>query len=180
MPAMSDAPLRGQGGHEWFWEPGDEHLIYPLDKLVDMYKRSVGRNSTLILGITPDTSGLLPETDVLRLQELGREIRKTFSNPIAATTGSGYQVELRFSEETEFDTVVIQEDIQHGERVRAYSLDIQQDGNWQALASGTCIGHKRIHCLPLERAGAMRLIVHQAIGRPLIKQLAVYHSKGSK
>ena len=180
MPAMSDAPLRGHGGHEWFWEPDDERLIYPLDKLVDMYDRSVGHNSTLILGITPDTNGLLPEADVRRLQALGQKIRRTFSQPIATTSGSGYQVELRFNAEAEFDTVVIQEDIQHGERVRAYSLDIQQDGNWQALASGTCIGHKRIHRLPLERAGAMRLIVHQAVALPMIKQLAIYNSKGSK
>ena len=38
MPAMSDAPLRGyHGGHEWFWEPGDEEHIYPLENLIDMY-----------------------------------------------------------------------------------------------------------------------------------------------
>jgi alpha-L-fucosidase len=179
MPAMSDAPLRGHGGHEWFWEPDDEHLIYPLDKLVDMYDRSVGHNSTLILGIAPDTKGLLPEADVRRLQALGQEIRRTFSNPIGATTGSGYEIEFRFNDDTEFDTVVIQEDIQYGERVRAYDLQILRDGAWHPLATGTCIGHKRIHRLPRARAQAMSLIVHQAIGRPLIKQLAIYLAKGN-
>jgi len=147
---------------------------------VDMYDRSVGHNSTLILGITPDTNGLLPEADVRRLQELGREIRRTFSNPIGTASGSGYEIELRFNAETEFDIVVIQEDIQHGERVRAYSLDIQQHGIWQALASGSCIGHKRIHRLSLERAQAIRLIINRAVALPLIKQLAIYHSKGLK
>ena len=174
MPAMSDAPLRGHGGHEWFWEPGDERLIYPLDKLVDMYNRSVGHNSTLILGITPDTNGLLPEADVQRLQEMGQEIRRTFSFPIAITSGNGYQIELNLDDATEFDTVVIQEDIQHGERVRQYSLEIQHEGEWQPLAAGTCIGHKRIHRLAQQQTGAIRLVLQRAIATPKIKQLAVY------
>lgn len=47
VPAMADAPLRGYNGrHEWFWEPGDEKHIYPLEDLVEMYYKSVGRNST--------------------------------------------------------------------------------------------------------------------------------------
>jgi hypothetical protein len=29
-------------GHEWFWEPGDERIIYPLNRLTAMYERSVG------------------------------------------------------------------------------------------------------------------------------------------
>jgi len=180
MPAMSDAPLRGHGGHEWFWEPGDERLIYPLEKLVDMYNRSVGHNSTLILGITPDTDGLIPEADVTRLQELGSEIRKTFSDPIAKTTGSGYSIELSLDQEKTFDTVVIQEDIQYGERVRQYSLEIRKQGNWQSLAAGTCIGHKRIHCLSMQQAEAVRLTVKQTVGIPMIRQLAVYSTKGTK
>ena len=40
MPAMSDAPLRGNGGHDWFWEPDREHIIYPLENLVEMYYNS--------------------------------------------------------------------------------------------------------------------------------------------
>ena len=51
MPAMSDAPLRGYNGrHEWFWEPGDEAHVYPLENLMDIYYGSVGHNSTLIMG----------------------------------------------------------------------------------------------------------------------------------
>lgn len=177
MPAMSDAPLRGHGGHEWFWEPGDEGLIYPLDELVDMYCRSVGHNSTLILGITPDTDGLLPEADVRRLQALGRAIRKLFSRPLAQTAGSGHELVLRFPEDWEFDAVVIQEDIQYGERVREYDLEILLGDHWQPLATGTCIGHKRIHRMPAQRAGALKLTLKRATATPLIKQLAVYNSQ---
>ncbi|MCF7973453.1 MAG: alpha-L-fucosidase [Phycisphaerae bacterium] len=177
MPAMSDAPLRGHGGHEWFWEPGDERLIYPLDRLVDMYDRSVGNNSTLILGITPNTRGLIPEADVKRLQEFGQAIRSTFSHPIAKTSANAYRIELSLDPNTDFDTVVIQEDIQQGERVRQYCLEIRQEGAWHTLAKGTCIGHKRIHRLPLQQAEAVRLTLEKTMALPMIKQMAVYCSE---
>ena len=82
MPAMSDAPLRGYNGrHEWFWEPGDEEHIFPLENLVNMYYNSVGHNSSLILGLTPNSDGLLPEPDVKRLKEFGDEIKNRFDAP---------------------------------------------------------------------------------------------------
>jgi alpha-L-fucosidase len=174
MPAMSDAPLRGYHGHEWFWEPGDEDLIYPLDKLVDMYYRSVGHNSTLILGITPDTDGLIPQADAERLREFGTTIRNTFGEPVDSTSGQGRCVELKFEKEEVFDNVVIQEDIRHGQRVRSYDLEVMRAGKWRPLATGTCIGHKRIHRLSLTKAQGVRLIVRSYTATPLIKSLAVY------
>lgn len=96
MPAMSDAPLRGYNGrHEWFWEPDDEDAIYPLEKLVNMYYNSVGHNSSLILGLTPDPDGLLPKPDVQRLKELGIEIKNRFANPLASTSGTGTKFTIK-------------------------------------------------------------------------------------
>ena len=71
LPAMSDAPLRGyNGSHEWFWKPDDEAHIFPPENLMDMYYQSVGHNSTLIMGLTPDSHGLLPEQDLAILSIL--------------------------------------------------------------------------------------------------------------
>jgi alpha-L-fucosidase len=93
MPAMSDAPLRGYNGrHEWFWEPGDEEHIFPLENLMNMYYKSVGHNTSLILGLTPDPDGLMPEPDVKRLKEFGDEIKRRFSNPLATVSGKGNQL----------------------------------------------------------------------------------------
>ncbi|MFT7247406.1 MAG: alpha-L-fucosidase [Arcticibacterium sp.] len=88
MPAMSDAPLRGYRGHDWFWEPHREQLIYPLDKLVEVYYNSVGHNTSLILGVTPNSDGLMPEFDVKRLKEFGAEIKRRFASPIVSMSGT--------------------------------------------------------------------------------------------
>lgn len=85
---MADTPLRGANGrHEWFWEPDDENNIYPLNELMDKYEKSVGRNATLILGLTPDPNGLIPKGDEQRLKEFGTEINRRFSSPLAQTSG---------------------------------------------------------------------------------------------
>ena len=176
LPAMSDAPLRGNGGHEWFWGADQDHLVYPLDKLVDMYCRSVGRNSTLILGLTPDDRGLLPDADVERLAELGQALDRMFGDPLAETNGLrvGRQLELELEQVTEFDLVVIQEDVRLGERVRAYRLEVREGGVWRELARGTCIGHKRIHRLGApQRGDAIRLVIDESSAAPRISRLAI-------
>ncbi|MEM7305058.1 MAG: alpha-L-fucosidase [Planctomycetota bacterium] len=181
LPAMSDAPLRGHGGHEWFWEPEDERLIYPLDKLVDMYCRSVGHNSTLILGLTPDDRGLLPDADVERLRELGDAIERMFGTPLAQTDAVvvGNAVELALPAGRNFDLVVIQEEIRYGERTRSYELQVRRSGEWLSIGRGTCIGHKRIHRLdePI-RGDALRLVVHESVDTPRIRHLAAHRSGG--
>ncbi len=172
---MSDAPLRGfNGRHEWFWEPGDAKHLFPLKHLMAMYYKSVGRNSTLIMGLTPNPDGLLPDPDVQRLKEWGHEIDRIFGQPLAWTSGEGPSLELQFDTEETFGHVVIQEDIQHGERVRHYTLEILRNKQWHPLETGSSIGHKRIHVLPSHTAQGVRLIVDESIARPLIKKLAVY------
>jgi alpha-L-fucosidase len=178
MPAMSDAPLRGyKGRHEWFWEPGDEAHVFPLENLMNMYTKSVGRNSTLIMGLTPDPNGLLPVPDVRRLKEWGDEIRRIFGKPLASTQGKGTTLELHFTGQETFDHVVLQEDIRHGERVRRYTLEILENGQWQELATGSCIGHKRIHRLSPHTGAGVRLVVDDSLDTPLITLLAVHNGQ---
>lgn len=195
MPAMSDAPLRGYNGrHEWFWEPGDEAHIYPVDKLVEMYYKSVGRNSTLILGLTPDPNGLMPEPDVTRLKEFGNEIQRRFAHPIATTSHVGWALApadgnseasgphglkpillLALEQPTRINHVILAEDIAQGERVRSYILEGLSNDHWIKLAEGTCIGHKRIEQFDNIEVSKVRLRVEKTIVKPLIRDLSVFY-----
>ena len=176
MPAMADAPLRGYNGrHEWFWEAGDEKHIFPLDKLVDMYYKSVGRNSTLVLGLTPDNRGLMPDEDVHRLNELGAELKRRFSNPIAQTSGAGALLEMQLNKPTKINQIVLQEDIARGERVRRYKIEAEAENGRQKVAEGLSIGHKRIHLLDHAiETNRLRLVISDSTGKPLIINWSVY------
>lgn len=175
MPAMSDAPLRGYNGrHEWFWEPGDEAHIFPLENLMTIYYNSVGHNSTLIMGLTPDPNGLLPQPDVKRLKEWGEEIHRQFGNPLAITSGKGKQLILNLKEPTLINHIILQEDIKHGERVRKYIIEGFVKGEWIKIAEGSCIGHKRIEKISEVKVKKLRLKISKSVVEPLIINFSVY------
>ncbi len=105
---MADAPLRGANGRqEWFWEPGDEKAVYSLDTLVDMYYKSVGRNSTLILGITSDDNGLIPIGDFNRMAEFDAKIKELFSKPVATAQSHSHMTTIKLKRETPINQIVI-------------------------------------------------------------------------
>ncbi|WP_206081918.1 alpha-L-fucosidase [Maribellus sediminis] len=175
MPAMSDAPLRGYNGrHEWFWEPGDEDAIYPLEKLVHMYYNSVGHNSSLILGLTPNADGLLPEPDVQRLKELGNEIKSRFENPLATTSGAGTKFTLKLKKGQKVNQLVLAENIESGERVREFVLEGKTSTGWKTIFEGSCIGHKFIHRFDDLELKEIRLKVTETRGEPQIKEFSSY------
>lgn len=174
MPAMSDAPLRGNGGHDWFWEPNREQIIYPLDKLVNMYYNSVGHNTTLILGVTPNADGLMPDPDVKRLKEFGDEIYRRFSNPIASTSGAGNKTTLVLDKPQLINHIVLQEDISKGERVREFILEAEINGKWMEVNRGTSIGHKLIVAIDSVNSGKIRFVSLSSQGEPKLKSMSVY------
>ena len=172
---MADAPLRGYNGrHEWFWEPGDEEHIFPMEHLMDIYEKSVGRNATLIMGLTPDPDGLMPESDVKRLAEWGVEIRRKYGTPLATNSGVGYKIEINLKKPQRVDRVIIQEEIAFGERIRKYRIEAKVKGKWKVIGSGESVGNKRIQGVEAIQASKIRLIVEEALAEPRIKGFSVF------
>lgn len=177
MPAMADSPLRGANGrHEWFWEPGDDdRAVYPLETLTEMYEKSVGRNATLVLGLTPNPDGLLPDGDVQRLKELGDEIRRRFFAPAASTEGKGNTVTLPLEKKQQINYYQLRENIRLGERVRKYRIEAHVNGRWIQVAAGSAVGHKRIESFPPVTATACRLVIDASTAPPDIAEFSVYY-----
>ncbi len=173
LPAECDAPLRD---HEWFWNPNDEKKICSLTRLMDMYYKSVGRNGNLIIGITPDREGLIPQADLKRLTEFGAEIQRRFGKSVAETSGTGDSVELTLATPAVIDHVVVMEDITQGERVRQYVVEAKSGDVWKELCRGTSIGHKRIDRFNPAEVSTVRLRCVRAVAQPMIRKLAVYNT----
>lgn len=171
-PAMCDAPIRD---HYWLWVPETEDRLFSRDALVDMYYKSVGRNSNLIIGAIPDCRGLIPECDMERYKEFGDEIRRRFNLPVAETSGEGDMVELKLPAPARIDHVVVMEDIMQGERVREFVVEGLVAGReWRALCSGESIGHKRIEQFSPVEVAAMRLRVTRSTAAPRVRRLAAF------
>lgn len=175
MPAMSDAPLRGYNGrHEWFWEPEDEEHIFPIKNLMHMYYNSVGHNSSLILGLTPDPRGLLPDHDVKRLKAFGNTIKNRFSNAIASTSGQSKKLNLKLPKKQYVNHIVLMEDISKGERIRKFTLEGKTKKGWETIFEGSCIGHKFIHQFDNMAVSAVRLKITESRGVPSIQSFEVF------
>ncbi len=69
----------------WFWHPNDEKSLKSVSRLLENYHESVGRGCQLLLGLAPDTRGLLPESDVACLREFGEVICGIYSKNLAST-----------------------------------------------------------------------------------------------
>ncbi len=168
-----DARIRAS----WMFRADNVHTLKSVDYLMDMYYRSVGHGAVLLLNHTPDSTGLIPDTDVKRAKEFGDEIRRRFDNSLAETTGCGDIVELSLAEPTTVDHVVTMEDILHGERVREYVIEGFAGDAWRKLAEGISIGHKKIDSFEPIKVSKLRVRVVKSAATPLIRRLAVYHTQ---
>jgi alpha-L-fucosidase len=78
-PAECDVSIRPG----WFYHPEQDGKVKSLAHLLDIYYKSVGRNSVLLLNVPPDRRGLIHENDARRLLELRRALDATFRTNLA-------------------------------------------------------------------------------------------------
>lgn len=168
MPLEVDVPLKN---HNWFWSPTNHANLRSVDELLEIYYKSVGRGAVLLLNAAPDTTGLIPEEDMLVYKAFGKAIRERFSKPVFSTEGKGPRHEVQLKTFTPIDHLVIQEDIVFGERIRDYHIEGLTDKGWQILASGSSVGNKRIHSFATVRVKAVRLTCTKYAAPPVIEKL---------
>jgi alpha-L-fucosidase len=173
MPNEVDVSIRRP---DWFWSTANAKKVLTLSQLLSIYYCSVGRGAQLLLNIPANRDGLLSDPDCASVGAFGLELRKRFAKPLAETSGRGTQLTLKFAEPIEIDTVLLQEDIVSGERVRQYSIEGRSGGEWRTLGEGTSIGHKRIQPIEPITVDAVRVVATRSAGTPIYRRLAAFHT----
>jgi hypothetical protein len=79
-PGESDVSIRPG----WFWHASQDSKVRSAENLVDLYFKSVGRNSLLLLNVPPNSKGLLSDVDVERLREFRAALDAVFKTNLAA------------------------------------------------------------------------------------------------
>ncbi|OIQ91743.1 sialidase precursor [mine drainage metagenome] len=77
-PAEVNAPIL----NGWFWSP--EKRPKSASQLIDIYYTSVGRNGDMLLNLSPDTRGLIPDDQLASLRGMAQVIADTFATNLAA------------------------------------------------------------------------------------------------
>ena len=134
----------------WFYHAEQDESVRSLANLVDIYYRSIGCNSVLLLNTPPDKRGLIHEIDVRRIKELSNYITKTFAENLVIDGDIHWQAQAVDSKEYDVkagaivNTFLIQEDIAKGQRVEDFLVEVYSNGAWQYAAEGTTVGYKRL------------------------------------
>ena len=196
-PVEADTPLRNL---HWFWHPNDEASLKSLDVLLDTYDKTVGRGAQLMLGLAPDNRGLLPDSDVKRLEEFGAALRKRAENNLAlhhlpttpqeaaaldgdrdtfwsAPAGSHHaQIEMNFDHPITFDHALTMEWLNDGQHIQKYEIDVwsEADRSWKPIAQGEAIGHKKIEQFPAVTTKRVRLNILSSTGEAHIREFQLY------
>ncbi len=68
--------------NQWFWNE-ETSFVRPLSDLIDIFYHSIGNNGVLLLNVSPDRHGVIPEDQIKRLMEFREFMDGTFSVNLA-------------------------------------------------------------------------------------------------
>ena len=83
-------------------------------------------------------------------------------------------LEVDFGKTVSFNRLLIQEFVNLGQRVKAFSLEKEVNGSWEKIAEGTTIGYKRILRFADTEAQKIRINFLDGKGIPVISEIGVY------
>jgi alpha-L-fucosidase len=83
---------------------------------------------------------------------------------------------IDFGNPTTFNRLLAQEYIRLGQRVKAFTIEAEVNGNWQELAKATTIGYKRILRFPTVTATKLRFNITDSKACPVISNVGVYNA----
>lgn len=82
-PAETDVSIRPG----WFYHEEEDGQVRSFENLKDIYLKSVGGNTTLLLNLPPMKNGRIHETDAANLKQLGEFIENTFKYNLVDEAG---------------------------------------------------------------------------------------------
>ena len=167
----------------WFYHAEQDGQVRSLANLVNIYYRSVGCNSVLLLNIPPDRRGLIHDIDVQRIKELSEYINKTFATNYVEKGKQDWAAQVGESKEYDVkpgamvNTFLIQEDITKGQRVEDFLVEVYSNGAWQYATEGTTIGYKRLLRFSDCQPEKVRVTIRGARATANISNVGLYYAE---
>lgn len=196
-PAESDVSLRPG----WFFHASEQPKT--AAQLVDIYRRTAGRNSSLLLNVPPAKDGTVPPGDSAALAGFGASVAATqavnlakpgpadrpapgvdtvtddslttsWSPPRGAREGT---LDLPLPRRTTFDQIRLGEDVSRGQHIEGATVQAEVDGTWRTVATVTTVGYTRLVTLPAPvTADRVRIVLTQARATPYLATVALYRT----
>lgn len=167
----------------WFYHQQEDNQVKSLKHLTDIYFKSVGYNSVLLLNIPPDQRGRISDADVNRLKEFADYRKEIFAdNRVkgglkAWTARPGDTRVYQLKPKSEINVVMLREDILKGQRMEAFTVEALTADGWKEIAKGTTVGYKRLIRIPAVEARQLRVKVDACRLAANISEVAAYYAR---
>lgn len=167
----------------WFYHQQEDNQVKSLKHLTDIYFKSVGYNSVLLLNIPPDQRGRISDADVNRLKEFADYRKEIFTdNRVkgglkAWTARPGDTRVYQLKPKSEINVVMLREDISKGQRMEAFTVEALTADGWKEIAKGTTVGYKRLIRIPAVEARQLRVKVYACRLAANISEVAAYYAR---
>ena len=167
----------------WFYHQQEDNQVKSLKHLTDIYFKSVGYNSVLLLNIPPDQRGRISDADVNRLKEFADYRKEIFAdNRVkgglkAWTARPGDTRVYQLKPKSAINVVMLREDISKGQRMEAFTVEALTADGWKEIAKGTTVGYKRLIRIPAVEARQLRVKVDACRLAANISEVAAYYAR---
>lgn len=167
----------------WFYHQQEDNQVKSLKHLTDIYFKSVGYNSVLLLNIPPDQRGRISDADVNRLKEFADYRKEIFAdNRVkgglkAWTARPGDTRVYQLKPKSEINVVMLREDISKGQRMEAFTVEALTADGWKEIAKGTTVGYKRLIRIPAVEARQLRVKVDACRLAANISEVTAYYAR---
>lgn len=188
----------------WFYHASEDERVKTPEKLLDIWFSSVGQNSLLLLNLPPDRRGLIHENDVAALKEfkavrdaifgtnLAEGAKVTASSSAMGAKASNVLIpgrdqfwmarkgsetawiEMQLPAPQTFDCLQIRENIEYGQRIEQFSIEIWKEDRWREVTRATTVGACRLLRFQPVTADRVRIRIIQTRNTPALSFVGLH------
>jgi alpha-L-fucosidase len=184
IPAEADVSIRPG----WFYHAKEDNKVKSPNALFNLFLKSVGNGGNLLLNVPPDRRGLFHESDSASLVGFAALRKKAFEKnllvgmtPATKTTANGLvTLTYTFKKATKLNAVVLQELIEHGQRVKTFTIEAKEESafgktnNYFKIFDGTTIGRKKIATFDPITTTSIKITITDAKAAVYLKPTSAY------
>ena len=198
IPSECDVSIRPG----WFYHAKEDDSVKSGERLFDLYLKSVGRGSNLLLNIPPDRRGLIHENDSAALMAFKKLRDESFSKNILNDAKAYWEInEEAFLKDSvnyrvidkkgvysintqsfmvqlagpgKVNCIALREAIHLGQSIENFKIVLLNNAHIVYEINGTTVGRKRILTFPVQTITSFKVILKDRFGNDNVSGIAAY------
>ena len=162
----------------WFYHKEEDETVKSGSELFNLYFNSVGHGGNMLLNVPPNRKGLIDPLDSAALMDFKHVRENAFRKNIlsnAKIIKTKNTIEIQLLNGSPINTIVLKEDISKGQRVVKFEVSGSNDlKQFQTIAKGSTIGHKRIIQFHTQNFKYYRVKITESKASPIISAVEGY------